>query len=179
MKKHYFLIVLAIMLLLTSPVLAQQSSPVQINNVGEQTVLLLKVTSTKETIGQDMGAMFGKVFAYMGGAGIQPAGPPLSLSYTEPGPQWKIAVAVPVANETGTPKANELIQLITLAGGKMASAIHTGPYEKLGDAWNMFYQWVQSNGYYPAGPAREIYLVGPEQQPDPTKYQTQLLWPVH
>ena len=157
----------------------QDSAKVQIKNVEEQTILLLKGTSTKETIGQDMGAMFGKVFTYLDSADIQPAGPPLSLYYTEPGPQWKIAVAIPVANETKAPNANEPIQLITLAGGKMAFAIHTGSYEQLEDAWNIFFQWVQSNGYYPAGPAREIYLVGPEQQPDPAKYQTQLLWPVH
>ena len=113
MKKYFFLTVLATMLLFTSLVLAQQPAPVQIKTVGEQTVLLLKGISTKETISQDMGAMFGKVSAYMGGAGIQPAGPPLSLYYSEPGLQWKIAVAVPVANETGTPEANELIQLIT------------------------------------------------------------------
>ena len=112
----------------------------QIKNVGEQTVLLLKGTSTKETIGQDMDAMFGKVFACMNGAGIQPVGPPLSLYYTEPGPQWKISVAVPVANETVLPEVNEPIQLIILAGGKMAFTIHTGPYEQLGDAWNMFFQ---------------------------------------
>ena len=179
MKKHFFLTVLAIILLFTSSVSAKQSAPVQIKNIGEQTVLLLKGTSTRETIGPDMGAMFGKVYAYMSGAGIQPAGPPLSLYYTEPGPQWKIAVAVPVAKETGTPKASEPIQLITLAGGKMASAMHMGPYKKLGGAWNTFSQWVKSNGYYPAGPAREIYLVGPEKQPDPAKYQTQLLLPVH
>ncbi len=157
----------------------KHSAQVQIKNVGEQTVLLLKGISTKETIGQDMEAMFGKVFTYIDGAGIQPLGPPLALYYTEPGPQWKISVAVPVANETVVPEVNQRIQLITLAGGKMASTIHTGSYEQLGDAWNMFYQWVQSNDYYPAGPAREIYLEGPEQQPDPTKYQTQLLWPVH
>ena len=34
------------------------------------------------------------------------------------------------------------VKLITLAGGKMVSAMHAGPFEKLGDAWSMIYQWV-------------------------------------
>jgi effector-binding domain-containing protein len=179
MKKCFFLTVLSIILLFTSSASAQESVSVQIKNVGEQIVLLLKGTSSKQTIDTDMDVMFKKVYDYMVGAGIKPSGPPLSLYYTEPGPQWKIAVAVPVAKETKTPKANEAVQLVTLTGGKMASVMHTGPYEKLGDAWTKFSKWVQSNGYSPAFPAREIYRIGPEKQPNPAKYQTQLLWPVH
>ena len=38
--------------------------------------------------------------------------------------------------------------------------------------------WVQKSEYRPAGPGREVYLLGPPQESDPAKLQTELLWPV-
>ena len=38
--------------------------------------------------------------------------------------------------------------------------------------------WMQEHGREPAGPLREIYWVGPESGSDPTKYETEVVWPV-
>jgi effector-binding domain-containing protein len=38
--------------------------------------------------------------------------------------------------------------------------------------------WISENGYRPAGPGREIYLVSPESAQNPADYQTEVALPI-
>ena len=174
--KGICIVAMTIMPLLNLSALAGEELQFKVKDVSTQTVLLLKGESLVQTIGPDMGTMYGKVYGYMETKKIIPTGPPIAVYYSEPGPEWKIGVAVSVSGET---VGQGDIESTTLPGGKMISVIHNGPYEKLGESWNALSDWMKESKYYPAGPGREIYLVGPPQETDPAKFQTELLWPVN
>ena len=173
--KRLLVFISAVILLLDVSALAREELQIKVKNVPPQTVLLLKGKSSVEKIGHDMGAMYEQVYGYLERKGIGPAGPPIALYFSEPGPEWIIAVAVPVPE--GTP-GQGAIESTTLSGGKMVSAMHIGPYEKLSDSWETLSAWVKKKEYQPAGPGREVYLLGPPQEKDPAKFRIELLWPV-
>jgi len=47
-----------------------------------------------------------------------------------------------------------------LEKGAFACITHTGPLEKLPQAYNALLKWIEENGYQIAGPTREIYHKG-------------------
>jgi effector-binding domain-containing protein len=53
------------------------------------------------------------------------------------------------------------IKASTLGGGDFAWTAHTGPYEKLCDAYASLREWLKVNGKTEAGPPFEIYLNDP------------------
>jgi effector-binding domain-containing protein len=73
----------------------------------------------------------------------------------------------------------------TLPAGRYAHAVHTGPYDRLYDAFLMLEGWMGGrgltpDGIYGPGGARpacqlEIYRVTPMQEKDPRKWETDLL----
>jgi len=54
-----------------------------------------------------------------------------------------------------------------IPAGRYASALHVGPYEKLGDAWARFMgEWLPASGHrMGTGPSYEIYLNDPMKVP--------------
>src|SRR5262245_34306959 len=64
--------------------------------------------------------------------------------------------------------------------GRYACAVHTGPYEQLGDAWARFMgEWLPASGQRLAdGVSYEVYLNTPMTEPDKTKLRTELCVPL-
>ena len=62
---------------------------------------------------------------------------------------------------------------------RMASVVHTRPFNTLNQAYNALMQWIQANGYRICGTNREIYLrsTEPVRQDDPS-YVTDIQFPV-
>ncbi|HTZ23887.1 MAG TPA: GyrI-like domain-containing protein [Streptosporangiaceae bacterium] len=60
-----------------------------------------------------------------------------------------------------------------LPGGLVATATHTGPIAKIGDAHRAVRDWINANGHRPAGPYWEIY-----GDPDPTTghFDVEVFW---
>ncbi len=63
-------------------------------------------------------------------------------------------------------------------GGKVARTIFHGDYPGLVGAWGELDSWISSRGLKPAADLWEVYLVGPEADPDPAKWRTELSRPL-
>ncbi len=63
-------------------------------------------------------------------------------------------------------------------GGKVARTIFHGDYTGLSGAWSELDTWITSHGLKPARDLWEIYLVGPETNPEPAQWRTELNRPV-
>jgi DNA-binding transcriptional MerR regulator/predicted transcriptional regulator YdeE len=66
-----------------------------------------------------------------------------------------------------------------LPAALMASTIHHGAYNTIGNAHEAILKWIEANGYRITGPDREIYLYNamPIRQDNPT-YVTEIQYPV-
>ncbi len=63
-------------------------------------------------------------------------------------------------------------------GGKVARTIFRGDYPGLAGAWSELDAWISSHGLKPARDLWEVYLVGPEADPGPANWRTELSRPL-
>ena len=117
----------------------------------------------------------GEIHAYLQRAGARPTGAPY-LVCPQPDADGKAEV------ELGWPVDRELpgegrIEGGTLPGGRAACTEHRGTYDTIDRTYAALYEWIGRNGHTPAGPAREVYLTGPEVT-DPERILTEVVAPI-
>ena len=129
-----------------------------------------------------MGEAFGKLYTWIGQKRYVPAGPPSGAYYNMPGqvPEesllWElrspIAGAVPASgpDERG-------FGVKQVESTQVASAMHRGPFDGVGQTWQELAAWIYQNGYEIAGPSEEVYLTEPDKVP-PAEYLTEIRFPV-
>ena len=61
---------------------------------------------------------------------------------------------------------------------RVARTVYRGPYEGLGPAWEEFMAWIAGEGHTQGPDLWEVYLSGPESDPDPATYRTELNRPL-
>ena len=131
--------------------------------------------ANRDAIGQLFERALPQIFGYLGGAGIQPAGPPLGVYYSVTEDGFEMAVAVPVSEpipEGGPLSAGKL------PGGRAVTSTYEGHYEGLSAAWTEFNQAVDDAGHERRSPSWEDYVIGPPDEEDPSRWKTVLVQPI-
>ena len=65
-----------------------------------------------------------------------------------------------------------------LAAANVVRSIYQGPYEGLGAAWAEMMAWIAANGLTTRADLWERYLAGPDENPDPATFRTELNRPL-
>ena len=82
-----------------------------------------------------------------------------------------VPVTVPVA-AAGRVKPGQL------PATRVARTVYRGPYEGLGAAWGEFHAWIAAEGHTPGTDLWECYVAGPQSNPDPVTWRTELNRPL-
>lgn len=138
----------------------------------------LTVVSRRATIAMsNVGNIIGKVFEDIYQAGMQPAGPVMTVYYDKEfdGENADLEVCVPVNKKVNPEKSDRIKEL---AGGLHACATFVGPYSRLGEAYAKVMKWMEENGYKNMGAPFDIYLTGPEAAKDADQFVTEVCFPV-
>jgi AraC family transcriptional regulator len=141
-----------------------------------QPVLIVRRRVKRSEIAATIGEALPHIFIYAQQNGIALAGLPLTryleishgMVTMEPG----MRVTGPVPSGQGDIIAD------TLLGGPAVTTVHTGPYDKLSDAYAAIEQWMGTEGLVAAGAPWESYLNDPTDYPDPNDWKTEVFWPV-
>jgi effector-binding domain-containing protein len=124
------------------------------------------------------------LFGWLAAHEATAAGPPfLKYNVIDMDRELQIEAGVPVT----TPVAgDDRVQAGTLPGGRYVTATHVGPYDQLVPAVRDLLEWAQREGLTwdkqdsPEGDRwgcrLEIYPVSPAEQPDPAKWETELVF---
>ena len=127
----------------------------------------------------DMEPVILEMMQHMQNQNLTPAGPMMSLYYTDPvegeeaNTEW--AVAFPVAQATMVQAPLEQGEWnYTL----VASTVHTGPYDKTGDTIEEMLTWIDEHGYERNGPIVGTYLNMPDANTPPNQLKTEIWIPV-
>jgi AraC family transcriptional regulator len=120
-----------------------------------------------------------KVFRFAQERGIAVSGRPFTrytdmskgMMTVEPG--MPVAAVPPDAGS-----ADGDIRPDTLPGGRAATTMHIGPYDRLGEAYTALERWMSANGVAPAGAPWESYLTDPAEHADPASWKTEIFWPI-
>jgi effector-binding domain-containing protein len=149
----------------------------ELKELAPQPVLGVRFRTVYTRMPEEIGKAFGTLFGLLSSRGEFPAGPPLSLFYGEDFDEDDIDMEICVPTARVLEGEGE-VKGYLLDGCKAVSTLHMGPFDKVGDAWQPLMMWIDEKGYRPAGPGREVYLVGPGQANDPADYRTEVMCPV-
>jgi DNA-binding transcriptional MerR regulator len=112
----------------------------------------------------------GWVFAH-GGAD----GGPTALFDTPDNGVTTVRVGWPVAGRLDPP---EPLEFVTCPATRAVVHEHVGPYDALHSTYAALEKAMAAADVHPTGPARESYETNPDEEPDPQKWVTRIVWPV-
>ncbi|MFJ6000564.1 GyrI-like domain-containing protein [Arthrobacter sp. NPDC092385] len=107
--------------------------------------------------------------------GVHPTGAPFGKYYGRPGAVVDVEAGFPVAAAIA-PAGNVVSG--TLPAGTVVEATHTGPYDTMTDTYAELDRYFSDAKLTSGSVMWESYLSGPDAEPDPTKWRTEICWPV-
>jgi len=147
----------------------------QIVQIDAQPTAVIHLTVPKEEIRTVMGPGIREVMAAVAAQRIAPAGPWLTHHLRMDPDTFDFEICVPV---TAPVAAVGRVEPGQLPAATVARTVYHGPYEGLVDAWDEFISWIAENGHTPAPDLWECYVTGPEANPDPATWRTELNRPL-
>lgn len=147
----------------------------QITRSAGQLAAVIHLTVPREEIRNVMGPGMGELMATVAAQGIAPAGPLFSHHFRMDPKIFDFEIGVPVAKPVAP--AGRVVPG-QLPSTTVARTVYHGDYEGLGAAWGEFDAWIVANGHTPDPDLWECYVAGPESNPDPATWRTELNRPL-
>ena len=147
----------------------------QIAQTAEQPTAIIRFTIPRNEIQNVMGPGYQELMATVAAQGIAPAGPWFTHHLRMDPETFDFELGVPVSapiSAAGRVKAGQL------PAATVARTVYYGAYEGLGGAWAEFDAWIAAEGHTPGPNLWEHYLAGPESNPDPASWRTELNRPL-
>ena len=151
------------------------TTDIEIREVPAQRILAKRTTCAHKDIGPAFGATIQSVGACLNASGAKMASAPIAVYL-----QWResdcdMAVGCQVEGSVALADGCEWLEV---PGGPHAFASHFGPYEKLHETHEAVQKWCAGKAKQISGPCWETYPVDPGREPDVTKWQTDVYYPV-
>lgn len=146
----------------------------EIHRLPMRETAVVPIDVTRDEFPDAIGRAIGEVAAAMEAAGVELAGPPFAR-YLAFEPQIRAEVGFPVlrpAPDVGRVVAGRL------PGGRVASAVHVGPYDGLEQTYALLTRWLGELGLRTTGAMWEVYWSDPETDPDPATWRTEIFAPI-
>ncbi len=102
--------------------------------------------------------------AYMQETGTMPMGPAVTLYHSIDQEQAHFSLGYPVS-DGDLKKVKDGIKVVYIPGGKVAKAVHQGPYSSMFKTYVQIYERMQEAGLEHGGAAWEVYLNSSGQTP--------------
>jgi len=147
--------------------------------VAPQSVLVRAFRIAPAEIPKAFGEGLGSVFAHAQQHGLAITGRPFARYPDMSDGMMTIEPGMCLASEAApTAPGPDGVRIDTLPGGYVASTIHAGPYETLGEAHTAVQAWIAQQGLEPSGAPWEVYVTDPTQTPNTADWRTEVCWPV-
>lgn len=107
--------------------------------------------------------------------GLRATGPPFAY--------YPSAPTTVVTLEAGFPTSEAIepegrVVGFELPGGTAVTTVHIGPYDAMEETYTRMQSWMTDHGYDPSRGMWEVYLTDTENEPDPRRWRTRIVWPV-
>lgn len=117
----------------------------------------------------------GAVHMYLKAEGIESIAQPMTILR-----QWEresvvMEMAIPVADSLDVPDS---LTMGRIPGGRALKMKHMGDYENLAETWQTFEDYNAANEVIPRWYPYEVYVTDPSEQPDTSKWVTEIVFPV-
>ncbi|ATQ73095.1 AraC family transcriptional regulator [Massilia violaceinigra] len=122
-----------------------------------------------------MGPGMAELLATTAAQGVGPAGRCYSHHFSMQSDRFDFEIGVPVSAPV-TPAGR--VQPGVLPAARVARAVLHGPYDALPGAWGQLMAWIEAQGLSKAPGLWEVYVSGPDLDPDPSTWRTELNQPL-
>jgi effector-binding domain-containing protein len=140
---------------------------VTVKVVAARPTLVVPATTTWREFPSVWPVLSGEVWACLRAAGIQ-RGCPNVMLYLDDAPRVEIGVLC----DRQCPPSGRVVAS-ALPAGRVATAVHRGPYAGLGEAHGAVLAWCAEQGLAPTRTRYEVY--GPHRD-DPAELETEVCW---
>lgn len=127
------------------------------------------------SLSEFFGRAFGTTAEVLARQGATPKGPPVALYRGPAKDTVDVLAGFPLARPAN-PEGGVVLE--TLPGGATVEAVHTGPYDTLSATYGELSDWFTEQCMETPLEMWEEYLVGPETEPDPQRWQTRIVFPL-
>lgn len=146
----------------------------EIKEVENRKTIMIRTTTPMSSISDAMAEAFTKLAAHMGKNGIAFAGPPYAKYYNMDMEALDVEMGFPINSEAAV---EGIIKIGELPAGKIASAVHHGPYDKLEETYIKLMEFVKGKGLETEEWMYEYYLNSPLEV-KPGELQTEICYPL-
>ena len=152
----------------------------KVQTIASQPYLAIRAqVKTEAEFRQAADSGFSELFGWLREHGVAPGGPPFIryLEFDEAGEPREVELAVPVEDGVA---GNERIRADALPSGDYVTFLHAGPYTSatepdLNAAHARVRAWAGERGIAVGG-CVERYLIGPVEEPDYSKWETEVAY---
>jgi effector-binding domain-containing protein len=127
----------------------------------------------------ELPSFFDRSFSALGAAmtqlGATPSGPAFAYYLRPPEVTSELEVGFPV--DEAVERGGDVVPS-RLPGGRVATVVHRGGYDGLGESWRRLQEWVAQQGLTTAPGFWEVYLTEPTPDGDPAANRTALYLPL-
>lgn len=146
-----------------------------IETIDAKPAATIRATIKANEVSKTLTTILPEVFTYIARAGGAPTGPPFTRYHRFGTDELDIEAGMPLAKAIA---GEGRVQSAELPGGRTAIAWHVGPYHDLQKSYKRLEEWMKSQKLEARDAPWEIYWTDPGIEPDPTKWRTQIFWPV-
>jgi DNA-binding transcriptional MerR regulator len=147
-----------------------------IQDVEEHRMLLIHEHVHQDEMSKAVPRAIAEVHGYMQELGLGFHGPPICICpFPDDDGMLDTAIGWPVDRDV---PGNGRIVPQTLPATRALVMKHVGPYEALSRSYRLMAEVMEENGLTAAGEPREVYVSNPEEVPDPSDYETLIVWPI-
>lgn len=150
---------------------------VGLKEVPAHTFLSIRRQTPTAALFKTMSGVSSTLLRYLQNLQVTPVGPWFTLYHNADYNDVEVDIEVCVPTPRSLASEGEIRQGY-FCEQTHAWTVHRGPYERIGQAYRALQSWLDEHGYKPAGPIRDICLVGPAEVADVNRYSTEVAWPV-
>ena len=147
----------------------------EIQHLEPQPYACMSATTVPREVGAALQRILPQVGQYLASSGLQSVGQPLARYYRYDRDVVEMDAGIRV---TGPAEGNGTVTIKELPGGDVAVGIHLGPYGTLKRTHDALAAWLAQEGRIPREAPWEVYVTDPMEEPDSSRWRTEIYWPV-
>lgn len=150
-------------------------SPPYILHVDARQTAVIHLTIPRSEMRSEMGPAIAELMGAIKAQGVATAGPLFSHHFSMHPDTFDFEIGVPVSAPV-TPAGR--VAPGSLPAARVARAVLIGDYGGLANGWSGLLDWVAAHRFKTAPDLWEVYLQGPESDPEPSSWRTELNKPL-
>jgi effector-binding domain-containing protein len=152
-----------------------QGPQVQEKEVPAQIILSIRDTCSPATISSKLGVFYGKISERIKDKKLTMSGAPFSIYHSYTPQSFDMEAGLPV--NAMIESSNDII-CREIPAQKTVMVSFFGPYEKTAIAYEKIEKYIKDKQLTIAGSPWEVYITDPQTEPDTSKWQTDIYYPI-